>query len=335
MAAGTLPRPPFSVELLADLHAGNLPAQQAAQLWPEVRRDPDAMRYLDSLDEMNTRLRDLAHDDHIVHAMPDDVFARLEGFLDALVSSAEDDSTERVGPRATPPATRALTTTDPNEVTHRIPPGDVEATDRVDPGAHARRMATVHQLRTRDQAAQHGPAATAPMPALRPSIFDTGRLDPRDIAGPEPEIDDEPTPPRPMERMSNRMRWLTAAAATVAVLAGGVVAVDAVRGRTVSPEGKPVAAIPLDASMPSSVILGAMGKHEISGPLAKGDALIGCLTAAGLNRTQLGARSVTFNGQEAVLVLLPGATPPGITAVVLGNACTPDNPQVLATVDIQ
>ncbi|UFS94574.1 hypothetical protein [Nocardia huaxiensis] len=367
MAAGTIPGPPFSVELLADLHAGNMPPSQAAQLWPEVRRDADAMRYLDSLDGINGRLRDLGGSEHIAHAMPDDVFARLEGFLDALVSSEHDDATDRVGPaptralngidptevtrparhsgpgvppRPVAPRPDAVETThrvapiDPTEVTRPVSPADVERTDRVDPQAHARRMATVHQLRNRD--AHPGPAQTAPMPALTPSIFDTGRLDPRDLADHEPEIDDnEPIPLRPAERMSTRMRWISAAAAAVAVLAGGVVAVDALRGGGTSPQGEPDTPILLDASLPSSVLRGAMGKHEVSGPLAQGDALTSCLKAADLNRTQLGARSVTYNGQEAVLVLLPAATPPGITAVVLGVNCAPGNPQVLATVDIQ
>src|SRR5574340_986246 len=39
---GDLPDPPYSPDLLADLHAGNLPESVALRLWPLARRDPAA-----------------------------------------------------------------------------------------------------------------------------------------------------------------------------------------------------------------------------------------------------------------------------------------------------
>ncbi|WP_297610717.1 hypothetical protein [Nocardia sp.] len=296
MAAGTIPRPPYSSELLADLHAGNVPADLSAQLWTQVRRDPDAMHYLRSLDQVNTRLRDLGRDEHIAHPMPIAITARLELMIDNLAAT------------------------------------DLDASDRV---------ATVHRLPVPRQSTHPAPPSTAPMPVLNGSaIFDTGRLDPRDLDDlvpeeSEPEFDLTPGPAPATERFSNRLRWLTAAAATAAITAGAVVAVDAVQTRTGAPTAaQPTADIPLAADLPPTVVLAAMGHHDISGPLASGTALSSCLQAAGLERSVLGSRSVVYGGKQAVLVLLAGPHAPQITAAVLDNGCGPGNPQVLASADI-
>ncbi|WP_067704721.1 hypothetical protein [Nocardia jejuensis] len=290
--AGTMPRPPFSAELLAELHAGLLPAHMSGQLWPAVRRDPEAMRYLQSLDGVNARLRDLGRDERIAHPMPAEVTARLERMIDEL-------------------ATADLT--------------------------GAGEQATVHRLPVPPRSAA---PTTAPMPALNVSIYDTGRLDPSDLEhldfepDTESEANDEPGSFPPRERPSRRFRWLAAAAATVAVVAGTLIAVDAVSGRTTGTTAHPAAETELAADLPKNVILSAMGHHELTGPLATGDALTDCLQAADLNRPLLGARSVTYSGQQAVLVLLAGPEPPQISAIVLGSGCLPGNPQVLATADI-
>ncbi|MET9489121.1 hypothetical protein [Nocardia sp. NPDC006630] len=297
VAAGTIPRPPYSSELLADLHAGNVPADLSAQLWTQVRRDPDAMRYLRSLDQVNNRLRDLGRDEHIAHPMPTAITARLERMIDNLAAT------------------------------------DLDTSDRV---------ATVHRLPVPRQSTHPAPPSTAPMPVLNGSaIFDTGRLDPReldDLVPEEPaesEFDLPPGPAPATERFSNRLRWLTAAAATAAITAGAVVAVDAVQGHHGTPAAaQPAGAIPLAADLPSTVVLAAMGHHDISGPLAAGTALSSCLEAAGLNRSVLGSRSVVYGGKQAVLVLLAGPHAPQITAAVLDNGCGPGNPQVLASTDI-
>ncbi|WP_327142945.1 hypothetical protein [Nocardia sp. NBC_01327] len=296
MAAGTIPRPPYSSELLADLHAGNVPADLSAQLWTQVRRDPDAMRYLRSLDQVNNRLRDLGRDEHIAHPMPIAITARLERMIDNLAAT------------------------------------DLDTSDRV---------ATVHRLPVPRQSTHPAPPSTAPMPVLNGSaIFDTGRLDPRELDDlvpeePESEFDLTPGPAPATERFSNRLRWLTAAAATAAITAGAVVAVDAVQTRTGTPAAaQSAAALPLAAELPPTAVLTAMGHHDISGPLAAGNALSSCLRAAGLDRSVLGSRSVLYGGKPAVLVLLAGPHAPQITAAVLDNGCGPGNPQVLASTDI-
>ncbi len=84
MATESVPEPPFTPELLADLHAGNVTPEQREQLWPIVSRDQEAVRYLHALDDVSAELRALGRDERIVHAMPEDVAARLARFVDEL-----------------------------------------------------------------------------------------------------------------------------------------------------------------------------------------------------------------------------------------------------------
>ncbi|MGW4355536.1 hypothetical protein ACWELJ_25955 [Nocardia sp. NPDC004582] len=261
----------FSTELLADLHGGSLPPEQSARLWPAVRRDPEAMRYLNALDGVDDQLRELGRDENITHPIPTDVADRLERMIDDLAA------------------------------------GDT-------------------------------PGATAPMPVLNGSIFTTGRLDPRELEQPllpaDPDEHDDRTDPAEFtERPSRRLRWLTAAAAAAALAAGAVVAVDALNTRPTTPAAQPTDT-DLDPALSPGVVLTAMGRHDITGPLAAGTALTDCLRAADLDRQVLGTRSVTFSGTPGVLVLLQGPKAPQITAAVLGTNCAPGHPQVLGRTDI-
>ncbi|MFE3191509.1 hypothetical protein ACFXHA_21030 [Nocardia sp. NPDC059240] len=289
MAGTKVPTPPFSNELLADLHAGSVPPDESERLWPAVRRDPDAMRYLDSLDRVDARLRDLGQDEHIAHPMPAEVADRLEAMIADLATGTDRMATVTRLPVAPPPVVRS---------THPAP------------------------------------AATAPIPILNGSIFDTGRLDPRELEEPSPEPEEEPDEPAPLESPSRRLRWLTVAAAAAAVVAGAVVAVDALSTHTVTPTAQPAADSNLDPTMPPALLLAAMGHHDITGPLATGNALTTCLQAAGLDHQVLGSRNVVFSGTPGVLVLLAGPTPPQITAAVLGTGCGAGNPQILGRADI-
>lgn len=284
----------FSTELLADLHGGSLPPEQAARLWPEVRRDPEAMRYLNALDGVDDRLRELGRDATIAHPAPAEVADRLERMIDDLAAGdtrADGSATVTRLPVAPPPIVRS---------THPAP------------------------------------AATAPMPVLDGSIFTTGRLDPRELEEPlvPPEDDDQADLADLTERPSRRLRWLTAAAAAAALAAGAVVAVDALSSRPATPAAHPTADNELDPDLSPGVVLTAMGRHDITGPLAAGTALTDCLRAADLDRQVLGTRSVVFSGTPGVLVLLQGPKAPQITAAVLGTGCAPGHPQVLGRTDI-
>ncbi|MEU2037841.1 hypothetical protein [Nocardia niwae] len=101
MATRSVPQPPFTSELLADLHADNVTPEQREQLWPVVSRDQEAMRYLRALDEVTADLRALGADERIVHPMPEDVLARLALLVDDLEPSEDaPDATVHELPRA-------------------------------------------------------------------------------------------------------------------------------------------------------------------------------------------------------------------------------------------
>ncbi|CCF66304.1 hypothetical protein [Nocardia cyriacigeorgica] len=90
MATRSVPQPPFSAELLADLHADNLSRELSEQLWPAVHGDPEAQRYLRSLDEVGAQLRALGRDDHIIHPMPEDLSAKLRQWAEELEPAESD-----------------------------------------------------------------------------------------------------------------------------------------------------------------------------------------------------------------------------------------------------
>ncbi|MDR7167759.1 hypothetical protein J2W56_001478 [Nocardia kruczakiae] len=288
MAARPVPRPPFSTDLLADLHADNVPPEQAELLWPQVRRDPDAVRFLHSLDGVSAELRALSLDDHILHPIPTRVAARLDALLDEL-SRGEQPQT----------------------------------------------VATVHRLY--GEGSDGEPPSTRPMPALDAV--------PQEALPGEPIEQDADVPgaPGPGEPISldgqraKRWRWFTAAAAAVAVIAGTLVAVDAVTDRTVSPKALPAqhsATVALDDELSSAAVLSAMGRNDVTGALSGPGAMAGCVKAAVPDRTVLGSTNVTYRGESAVLILLTGPRPPKITALVVGTGCSPADPQIREMRDI-
>jgi hypothetical protein len=71
--------PPWSVDVLADLHAGALDAKQSAALWQQVNRDPDAQAVLAALDSVRRDLDELG--DAPVEPMPAHFAAQLEAAL--------------------------------------------------------------------------------------------------------------------------------------------------------------------------------------------------------------------------------------------------------------
>lgn len=72
-----VPDPPYSPELIADLHADALPPEVAAALWPRVRQDPEARRVLDALDATTHALADLGADASMAAPIPADVLAHV------------------------------------------------------------------------------------------------------------------------------------------------------------------------------------------------------------------------------------------------------------------
>ncbi|HJQ46101.1 MAG TPA: hypothetical protein VJ870_07240 [Amycolatopsis sp.] len=71
--------PPWSVDLLADLHAGVLDEAQAAQLWPRVQADPDARAIVEALEATSADLANLGAAP--APPMPADVAARIDAAI--------------------------------------------------------------------------------------------------------------------------------------------------------------------------------------------------------------------------------------------------------------
>lgn len=78
---GGPPGPPWSVDVLADLHAGALDPAESARLWPQVNADPEARAVLDALASVQSDLGQLGNGP--VEAMPAQYAARLDAALQA------------------------------------------------------------------------------------------------------------------------------------------------------------------------------------------------------------------------------------------------------------
>ena len=90
-----LPTHPYSLELLADLHAGALPESVSAQLWPLVRQDPDAMDVLTALDAVTARLAAAGRESAQGEPLPPEVAERIDRALaEAELQTAPKSSTE-------------------------------------------------------------------------------------------------------------------------------------------------------------------------------------------------------------------------------------------------
>jgi anti-sigma factor RsiW len=73
--------PPWSVDLLADLHAGVLDSELSARLWPQVNADPDARAVIEALDVIKVELGQLGSAP--AEPMPAHFAARLDAALTA------------------------------------------------------------------------------------------------------------------------------------------------------------------------------------------------------------------------------------------------------------
>lgn len=268
MATRSVPQPPFSPELLADLHADNVAPELREQLWPAVRRDGDALRFVHALDDVSAELRALGRSDSIIHAMPDDIATRLEQFVDGF--DLHEEPTEK--------------------------------------GATIYRLPSSANVETAD-----APAVSTPPAVSSPS------------AAPIP-LDD---------RRRGRLRWLTAAAAAVAVVACASIALTALRGTDAPPTAQPTSGTAqLGDELGSPAMLSALGRNDATGLLSNAAARERCVHANGLDRTILGSDDINFEGKAAVLILLTGPRTPKLTALVVGTGCTTDDPQRLALRDI-
>ncbi|GAC61353.1 hypothetical protein Y710_10855 [Gordonia sp. QH-12] len=75
------PEPPYSTELLADLHADALEPEVAAHVRSRLAADPHAAQVLAALDRVQTELRERGQS---AAPMPDAIAARLDSVIDRL-----------------------------------------------------------------------------------------------------------------------------------------------------------------------------------------------------------------------------------------------------------
>ncbi|WP_103353830.1 hypothetical protein [Amycolatopsis sp. CA-128772] len=92
--------PPWSVDVLADLHAGVLDEAQAAELWPLVDADPEAREILAALDATQADLASLAHTP--APRMPAEFAARLDAALAAEAAARFPGATQPGAQQAAP-----------------------------------------------------------------------------------------------------------------------------------------------------------------------------------------------------------------------------------------
>jgi len=92
-----LPRPPYPVALLADLHAGVLDDAVAERLWSSVRRDADAMAILDRFDDIRLQLRELRVPDVDGAGEGGRIPPEIAARIDTALAARERPAPARVG----------------------------------------------------------------------------------------------------------------------------------------------------------------------------------------------------------------------------------------------
>lgn len=188
MATRSVPQPPFSAELLADLHADNIDPDLAARLWPMARADAAAAGYLRDLDEVSARVHALGTDDRIVHRMPGEVSDRLATFLAGL----DPPNTEPIERLGTVPGSHVIG----NGAAARPPvdsfPGPANADDPPQQLTAPTLLRPRHRLAVRWAAAAAAAVAVLAGAAIGLRVLDTGTEAPP-VAHPTPttEVGDE------------------------------------------------------------------------------------------------------------------------------------------------
>lgn len=352
MATRSMPQPPFSAELLADLHADNVAPELREQLWPVVRQDGEALRFVHALDDVSAELRALGRSDRIIHTMPDDIAARLVEFVDGFdldeaptetdatiyrlpVAAAPDTDDETVRVVRTPVAAQPVTDDETVRVVRTPVPAEPTTDDETvrvigtpvlaEPAADDE---TVRVVRTPGAAAPESDEETVRV--LRTPVAADPQADVDTVRGTRPAA-----PISLDDHRRSRLRWITAAAAAVAVVACASIALTVVRGNDTAPTAQPTSdGTQLGEDLSAPMMLSALGRNDATGLLGNPAARERCMRANGLERTILGSNNVRLQGKDAVLILLTGPRTPKITALVVGTGCTTDDPQLITVQDI-
>ncbi|NUP25536.1 MAG: hypothetical protein HOQ44_02400 [Nocardia sp.] len=225
-----IPQPPFTTELLADLHAGNIDPELGAQLWPVVERDPEAKRYLDSLDEIRGSLAALGGSERTTRPIPGDIAARLTALAESLGGPANDSG----GDTARIEFTESPIVPPPSHLPFPPPVRDLESSGPATPSEYSDAVAAPISLdarRRRRRAAAVLAAAAAVVVAVGAAFFAVGDTDRETTpeAAPPPSVGLEPGPTldsavalRALGRNDVRGRLADPAALTACVQAAGI-----------------------------------------------------------------------------------------------------------------
>ncbi len=93
-----VPSPPFSEDLLADLHAGVLDSETSAALWPVVHADPDAHAFVTALDGVTASLATLNSREASHERIPNSLAERINSALDLQSEQLEPPAEASVVP---------------------------------------------------------------------------------------------------------------------------------------------------------------------------------------------------------------------------------------------
>jgi hypothetical protein len=102
--------PPWSVDLLADLHAGVLDQAESERLWPQVNADPDARAVLEALDSVKVDLGHLGTAP--AEPMPAQFAAKLDAALAAEARTRWPQSPVAIPQQTAAPAQQPAPVTD-------------------------------------------------------------------------------------------------------------------------------------------------------------------------------------------------------------------------------
>ncbi|MBB4687258.1 hypothetical protein [Amycolatopsis jiangsuensis] len=309
--AGGSVGPPWSVDLLADLHAGVLAEDEAARLWPQVEADPEARTIIEALEATTADLSALAGAP--APPMPAEYAARLDAAL-AAESAARQPAASTVvaDPVATSPAGAVPSSADATSSQLAAAPPSADATSSQAGAVPSQAGATPFQTG----------AASSTSGAASSTSGATSSAPVADLSAAR-------------RRRNRRLGWaggvLTAAAAAVVALAVTVPGTSTESGTpnvaAPAPTGPSVSG---DGGGAEALIGGSVGVRDF-GPLRDERRLDVCVAAAGMDpkvRPE-GIRPVNVAGKAGVLVIYTTGRLAEFRLVAFGADCGPADPAKL------
>lgn len=291
--------PPWSPELLADLHAGALDEQTAAELNPLVLQDPEAAELLAALDATAAQLGEEPEP-----AIPDAVADRIEAALTAAAQDGEAQSGEAQGGEAQgrgPQNGETAAGADPHAVTGPQPVPQ----HKPEPEAGGRVLDLAAARRRRSRRALQVGGVLAGAAAVAGAIV---------LTNVQPERNSAQT-----------------AGADHSTEPGGQESLGTSEDGGQYSGGQPTLAVQGDQVSLSGPQLSEVLGTERYGALSRPEQLVGCLQANGVTSGKpIGAREITLNGEPAQLLIVPAGRIGQFRLLAVGPECGPDRPATLS-----